>query len=44
MRELAPLDLIGDSFPKVVLTLDHYRCGVTTNGVRVVNLLDWLLG
>lgn len=44
MRELAPLDLIGDSFPKVILTLDRYRCGVTTNGVRVVNLLDWLLG
>lgn len=43
-RELAPLDMIGDSFPKVVLTLDRYRCGVAPSGVRIVNLLDWLLG
>lgn len=42
-RELAPFEGLPDSFPKTVLTLDHYRTGITETGVRIVNLIDWLL-
>ena len=42
-RELAPFGSLSDSFPKAVLTLDHYRTGITETGVRIVNLIDWLL-
>lgn len=41
-RELRPLEALPDSFPKLVLTLDHYRTGTTETGVQVVNLIDWL--
>lgn len=43
-RELAPLRMIPDSFPKAVLTLDRFRTGTTEDGIRIVNLVDWLLG
>lgn len=43
-RELAPLRLIPDSFPKMVLALDRFRMGTTEDGIRVANLMDWLLG
>lgn len=42
-RELAPLLQIADSFPKTVLTLDGFRCGITEDGIRIVKLTDWLL-
>lgn len=42
-RELAPFENLSDSFPKTVLTLDRYRTGITETGVRIVNLIDWLL-
>lgn len=42
-RELAPFESLADSFPKTVLTLDRYRTGITETGVRIVNLVDWLL-
>ena len=42
-RELAPLRLIPDSFPKMVLALDRFRTGTTEDGIRVANLMDWLL-
>lgn len=42
-RELAPLKQIPDSFPKTVLTLDGFRCGVTKEGINIVKLTDWLL-
>lgn len=41
-RELAPLENIHDSFPKVVLTLDSH-INLTSDGIRIVNLLDFLL-
>lgn len=41
-RELAPLRAIHDSFPKIVLTLDRYRTGTTEDGIRIVNIIDWL--
>lgn len=42
-RELAPLLKLADGFPKTILTLDRARLGTTENGIRVVNLIDWLL-
>ena len=43
-REISPLLLIGDSWPKFILTADRLRCGVTEEGVAIVNVIDWLLG
>ncbi|MBM6905805.1 ATP-binding protein [Collinsella tanakaei] len=41
-RELRPLELLGDAYPKTLLTLD--RIGVTDhNGIEQRNLVDWLL-
>lgn len=42
-RETAPLEAAGDSFPKLVLVGDRWRLGVTKSGVRIVNVVDWLL-
>lgn len=42
-RELAPFKLVRDSFPKMVLTMDRFRLGVTEDGVQIVNIVDWLL-
>lgn len=42
-RELAPFALVNDAFPKIVLTADRYRLGTTEQGVRIENLVDWLL-
>ena len=41
-RELRSLGSIRDNFPKTVLTMDSFGLG-TENGIRVVNVLDWLL-
>lgn len=41
-REFRSLDRIEDNFPKYVLTLDRIR--MDRNGVRHVNLIDFLLG
>lgn len=43
VRELAPLEAVNDSFPKLVLVADHWRTGVTSTGVRIRNIVDWLL-
>lgn len=42
-RELAPLQKIGDSFAKMVLTTDTLHAGTTPDGIRVMSLIDWLL-
>lgn len=42
-RELKPLETLRDSFPKIVLTLDHLRTGTTDEGIRIINTIDWLL-
>ena len=42
-RELRPLRALSSSFPKLVLTLDRFGLGVTDDGIRVANVLDWLL-
>lgn len=43
-RELTPLLTIRDAFPKMVLTLDRLGLGVTEEGIRVANTIDWVLG
>jgi len=42
-RELAPLDAIKDHNPKYLLTLD-FMPTASHNGIKQVNVLDWLLG
>lgn len=42
-RELRPLEALTDAFPRIVITLDHYSAGVTEDGIRIVNAIDWLL-
>jgi hypothetical protein len=42
-RELAPLEKIADNYPKTLLTLDEIGAGINHNGIRQMNLLDWLL-
>ncbi|NEG54866.1 ATP-binding protein [Bifidobacterium platyrrhinorum] len=41
-RELQPLRDLDDAFPRIVLTLDRFGGGVTSEGVRIVNVVDWL--
>jgi uncharacterized protein len=42
-RELAPLELIHDHNPKFLLTRD-YEPNTSHNGIKQINVLDWLLG
>lgn len=41
-REIRPLVKPRDNFPKTILTLDRFGLG-NENGIRVRNVLDWLL-
>lgn len=41
-RELAPLQIIHDNYPKTLLTLDEDPSD-DFNGIRKLNVLDWLL-
>lgn len=43
-RELAPLRKLDDAFPRIVLTLDRFSEGVTEEGIRILNAMDWLRG
>lgn len=42
-RELSSLQAIKDNFEKIVLTADRLFSGYTENGIKIVNLIDWLL-
>lgn len=42
-REEAPLNAIGDSYPKLILTRDQTAAGVTQTGIRIVPIVDWLV-
>jgi predicted AAA+ superfamily ATPase len=42
-RELASLEKITDHSPKYLLTLDEVGAGDSHNGIRQLNVLDWLL-
>ena len=41
-REFRPLESIRDNWRKTIITLDRLGLG-SENGIRVVNLYDWLL-
>lgn len=41
-RELAPLEAINDHNPKYLLTMDHVPF-TSHNGIKQINVLDWLL-
>ena len=41
-RELAPLQKIPDHYPKYLLTLDDIIPNTNYNGIKQVNVLDWL--
>ncbi len=43
-RELAPLKEIKDNYPKILLTLDDIGNGANYEGIRQINMIDWLLG
>lgn len=42
-RELGPLQKISDNHPKILLTLDEIGAGDNYEGIRHLNLVDWLL-
>lgn len=42
-RELSPLESISDHFPKFLLTLDEVPKGANFNGIKHLNLIEWLL-
>ena len=42
-REMRPLRHIQDNYEKTVLTLDRFSLG-NYDGIKVVNVIDWLLG
>lgn len=41
-QEVRPLRNIQDNYEKIVLTLDHFSPG-NYDGIKVVNVIDWLL-
>ena len=42
-RELAPFKKVGDNYPKYLLTLDEVFGTADYNGIKKLNVLDWLL-
>ncbi len=42
-RELAPLEMIQDNYPKILLTLDDVPKNSNFNGIKHINLIEWLL-
>lgn len=42
MRELEPLQRISDNHPKILLTLDAIGNNANYDGIRQLNLLEWL--
>jgi len=41
-RELEPLQKIHDNHPKFLLTLDEYMPNANYNGIRKINIIEWL--
>ncbi|WP_162011792.1 ATP-binding protein [Streptococcus sp. S784/96/1] len=42
-RELRPLEIIKDHFPKYLLTMDTIQPSANYNGIEKKNIIDWLL-
>jgi predicted AAA+ superfamily ATPase len=43
-RELAPLREIRDNHPKIILTMDDIPRTANYDGIRQMNVVDWLAG
>lgn len=43
-RELAPLRKVQDNYPKYLLTLDEIFGSANYDGIKKINVLNWLLG
>lgn len=43
IREFASLKAINDNFEKIILTLDNLFVGTNDDGIKVLNLIDWLV-
>lgn len=41
-REMRPLINMQDNYEKIILTLDNFTTG-NYNGIKVINIIDWLL-
>ena len=42
-REFTSLNAINDNFEKIILTLDNIFVGTNDEGIKVVNLIEWLI-
>lgn len=42
-RELKPLQMLNDNYPKYLLTMDEYDMEADFAGIRKLNVLKWLL-
>lgn len=42
-RELAPLKSINDNYIKMVLTADTLFSNTDEDGIKIINIIDWLL-
>lgn len=42
-RELSALRAVHDAYPKYLITTDRLHVGTTEDGIRIVNVADWLL-
>lgn len=42
-RELRPLQNIKDNYEKIILTKDILFTGMDENGIKILNVVDWLL-
>jgi hypothetical protein len=43
IRELQSLKSIDDNYEKIVLTTDNLFTGTDDEGIKIINLIDWLL-
>ena len=42
-REFTSLNAINDNFEKIILTMDNIFVGTNDDGIKVVNLIEWLI-
>lgn len=42
-RELSPLQAIKDNYEKIILTTDVLFANTDENGIKIINIIDWLL-
>ncbi len=43
VREFASLNAINDNFEKIILTLDNVFTGTNDDGIKTINVIDWLV-